>query len=302
MVKRLGWTVIVLWAIVSLTFAAVFLSPIDPARAYAGERATEAVVEQTRKNLKLDAPLYAQYFRYLTRMARGDLGKSFYTGNPVLRSTLGLVPRTALLAGAALCVGLLAGVPLGVLAARARGRPLDRVILFGSLVGVVTPSFVLGFLLLYYLAFKLAWFPLGGYGSFSALVLPALTLGLPAAAWYARMTRSTMLSIMSEDYIRNARAKGLPEWMVLGRHAFRNAAAPIVTMVGLDLGVLLGGVLIIENVFGWPGLGQQTWRAVGSNDVPVVMGTVLTAAFFVAIFNLLADLANAALDPRVRYA
>jgi peptide/nickel transport system permease protein len=298
---RLGWTVVVLWTIVTLTFAAVFLSPVDPARVYAGERASAAVVEQTRQNLGLDEPVWEQYTRYVSRLLHGDLGESFYTGNSVLDSTLNRIPKTALLAGTALAFALALGIPLGVAAALRRGTSLDRAILFGSLIGVITPSFVLGFLLLYYLAFRLGWFPLGGSDSLRSLILPAVTLGLPAAAWYARMTRSTVLNIVSEDYVRNARAKGLPERIVVFRHVLRNAAAPIVTMVGLDLGILLGGVLIIENVFGWEGLGQQTWKAVDSNDIPLVMGTVLCAAFFVAIFNLIADLANAVLDPRVRY-
>ena len=298
--KRLAWTVVVLWAIVTFTFAAVFMSPVDPARMYAGERATEAVVEQTRHNLGLDQPLFVQYRTYVSRLLHGDLGHSFYTGNSVLDTTTSRVPKTALLAGAALLLAVAIGVPLGIAGALRHGSIADKSILLGSLVGVVTPSFVLGFLLLYYLAFKLAWFPLGGSDSPSSIVLPALTIGAPAAAWYARMTRSTILNILSEDYVRNARAKGMPERIVVGRHILRNAAAPIVTMVGLDLGVLLGGVLIIENVFGWPGLGQQTWQAVSANDVPLVMGTVLLAGVFVAFCNLAADLANAILDPRVR--
>ena len=156
---------------------------------------------------------------------------------------------------------------------------------------------MLGFLLLYFLAFKLGWFPLGGSGSFQHLVLPALTLGVAGAAWYARMLRSTVLNILSEDYVRMARAKGLPERVVVCRHVLRNAISPIITMVGLDVGIFLGGVLVIERVFAWPGIGDQAWRAITFNDVPMVMGTVLFAAFFVTIFNLVADLVNAAIDP-----
>ena len=170
-----------------------------------------------------------------------------------------------------------------------------------SLLGIVIPAFVLGFLLLYFLAFKLDWFPLGGSGSFSHLDLPALTLGIAGAAWYARMLRSTTLNILSEDYVRMARAKGLSERIVVYRHVMRNAIGPIITMIGLDVGIFLGGVLVIERVFAWPGIGEQAWRAVTFNDIPMVMGTVLVAAFFVVIFNLLADLANAIIDPRVAY-
>jgi peptide/nickel transport system permease protein len=199
-------------------------------------------------------------------------------------------------------VQLSLGIPLGLAAALRRRTAVDRSILLFSLIGVVTPAFVLGFLLLYFLAFKLGWFPLGGSGSFSHLVLPALTLGVAGAAWYARMLRSTVLNILSEDYVRMARAKGLSERVVVGRHILRNAISPIITMIGLDVGVLLGGVLVIERVFAWPGIGDQAWRAITFNDIPLVMGTVLFAAFFVTLFNLLADLANAAIDPRVKYA
>jgi peptide/nickel transport system permease protein len=300
--KRLAWTVVVLWAIMTLTFGAVFLSPVDPAKAYAGARASAAVVEQTREEFGLDDPLIVQYGRYLGRTITGDLGTSFFTGRSVLDSTLDRLPLTALLAFAGVLVALAVGLPLGLAAALKRGTAVDRGILGFSLLGIVTPAFVLGFLLLYFLAFELDWFPLGGSGSFMHLVLPAIALGLPAAAWYARMLRSTVLNITGEDYIRNARAKGLPERVVVGRHVMRNAVGPIITMVGIDLGVFLAGVLVIEKVFGWPGLGEQAWRAISNNDIPLVMGTVLIAAFFVAIFNLLADLVNAAVDPRAKYA
>ena len=300
-VKRLAWTIVVLWAILTLTFGLVFLSPIDTARAYAGARAPTAVVEQARERLALDDPIVIQYLRYLERTAQGDLGTSFFTGKPVLDSTLERLPSTALLAFGGVVVALAVGLPLGLFAALKHGTAVDRGILGGSLLAIVTPTFVLGFLLLYYFAFKLAWFPLGGSGSFMHLVLPAVTLGLPAAALYARMLRSTVLNITGEDYVRNARAKGLPERVVVSRHILRNAVGPIIALVGIDLGVFLSGVFVIEKVFAWPGLGEQAWRAISNNDIPLVMGTVLVAAFFVAIFNLLADLLNAAVDPRAQY-
>jgi peptide/nickel transport system permease protein len=236
------------------------------------------------------------------RLVQGDLGTSFFTGKPVLTSTLERLPNTILLATAGALVMLVIGIPLGLLAALHPRSALDRSILGFSLVGAVIPTFVLGLLLLYFLAFKLDAFPLGGSGSFMHLVLPALTLGLAGAAWYARMLRSTVLNITSEDYVRNARAKGMPNRIVVGRHVMRNAVGPIITMVALDLGVFFGGVLVIEKVFGWPGLGELAWRAVGNNDIPVIMGTVLIAACFIVLLNLVADLLNAAVDPRVAYA
>ncbi len=300
--KRLAWTVVVLWAIVTLTFGATFLSPIDPARSYAGLRASDQVVERVREDFGLNDSILIQYGRYLGRTLRGDLGNSFATDEPVREAIVDRLPETALLAFAAGIVALVLGLPLGLLAALKRRTAVDRGILIFSLLGVVVPSFVLGFLLLYFLAFRLGWFPLGGSGSFTHLVLPALTLGVASAAWYARMLRSSALAILSEDYVRMARAKGLTERTVVQRHVLRNAISPIVTMVALDVGVFLGGVLVIEQVFAWPGIGLQAWRAFTFNDVPMVMGTVLFAAFLVTIFNLIADLANAAIDPRVRLA
>lgn len=300
--RRLGWTIVVLWAIATLTFGAIFLSPVDPAHVYAGSRATEQVVEQVRADLGLDDSIVVQYGRYMGRLVQGDLGTSFFTGKPVLTSTLERLPNTILLATAGALVMLVIGIPLGLLAALHPRSALDRSILGFSLVGAVIPTFVLGLLLLYFLAFKLDAFPLGGSGSFMHLVLPALTLGLAGAAWYARMLRSTVLNITSEDYVRNARAKGMPNRIVVGRHVMRNAVGPIITMVALDLGVFFGGVLVIEKVFGWPGLGELAWRAVGNNDIPVIMGTVLIAACFIVLLNLVADLLNAAVDPRVAYA
>ena len=299
--KRLAWTIVVLWAIVTLTFGATFLSPIDPARSYAGLRASEQAVEHVRHDFGLDAPIYVQYGRYLSRIFRGDLGRSFATDEPVRAAIIDRLPDTGLLALSAAIVQIVLGIPLGLLAALKRRTVVDRAILLFSLGGVVTPTFVLGFLLLYFFAFKLDWFPLGGSGSFKSLVLPALTLGVAGAAWYARMLRSTALNILGEDYIRMARAKGLSERVVVLRHVLRNAIGPIVAMIGLDIGVFLGGVLVVERVFAWPGIGDQAWRAITFNDVPMVMGTVLFAAFFVTIFNLAADLVNAAIDPRVKY-
>jgi peptide/nickel transport system permease protein len=300
--RRLLWAVVVLWAIVTVTFGATFLSPIDPAKAYAGLRATEAQVKAVRERFGLDDPLYVQYVRYLGRMARGDLGMSYQFGLPVRDAIFARLPATAILALAAIAVQLALGIPLGLAAALRRRQLLDRIVLVFSLLGVVTPSFVVGFLFLYFFAFKLGWFPLGGREGAASLILPALTLGIAGAAWYARMLRSTVLNILSEDYVRTARAKGLRERQVVGAHVMRNALNPIVTMVALDLGVFLGGVLVIERVFAWPGIGLQAWQAIEFNDVPMILGTVTVAAAFVTLLNLAADLLNAVLDVRIRHA
>jgi peptide/nickel transport system permease protein len=299
---RLGWALVVILAITIITFGVTYLSPVDPARLYAGLRATHQQYELARRTLGLDQPLPVQYIRYLDRLLHGNLGHSFSSGEPVLSMVLSRLPATLELAAAGLIVEVAIGLPLGFLAAVRWQRPADRVILSGSLFGVVVPQFVLGFLLLYFLAFKLPLFPLGVSTSLPALVLPALALGLPGAAWYARMVRSSVLNVLGEDFVRNCRAKGLREWAILMRHVLRNAAGPAITMIGLDFGIFLGGVLVVEQVFGWPGIGQQAWNAITANDIPVVLGTVIVAATAVVIFNLVADIANAFLDPRIRYA
>lgn len=299
--SRLGWSLVVVFAITLITFGVTFLSPVDPARLYAGTRASHTQYELARRTLGLNHPIFVQYVRYLGRLLHGNLGTSFSTGEPVLSAVLGRLPATFELAGAGLLVEVMIGLPLGFLAALRWQRFADRAVLTGSLLGVVVPQFVLGFVLLYLFAFKLTIFPLGATTSLPALVLPALALGVPGAAWYARMVRSSVLNVLGEDFVRNCRAKGLSEWAVVVRHVFRNSIGPAVTMIGLDFGIFLGGVLIVEQVFGWPGIGQQAWNAISANDIPVVLGTVVVAATAVVIFNLCADIANALLDPRIKY-
>ena len=298
---RLGWAVLVVFAITIITFGVAFLSPVDPARLYAGLRATHAQYEIARQQLGLNHPIVVQYWFYLGRIVHGNLGTSYSTGESVLHLVLSRLPATLELAAAGLLVEVLIGLPLGVLAALKWQGPADRIVLTGSLLGVVVPQFVLGFVLLYLFAYKIPLFPLGATDSLPALVLPALALGLPGAAWYARMVRSSVLNVLGEDFIRNSRAKGLSEWSVVSRHVMRNSVGPAVTMIGLDFGIFLGGVLVVEQVFGWPGIGQQAWNAISANDIPVVLGTVIVAATAVVIFNLAADIVNALLDPRIKY-
>jgi peptide/nickel transport system permease protein len=299
---KLLQTIAILWAVVTITFATTFLSPIDPAVSYAGQRATAEQIARARVVLGLDQPLPVQYVRYIGRVLQGDLGNSFVSGQNVRDLLLGQFPRTLALAAAAMVVQLLIGIPLGLLAALHRRRLLDRTILLVTLLGAAAPAFVVGFGLLYVFGYWLGWFPLGGADDWNSIVLPAVTLGVAGGAWYSRMLRSAALNILSEEYIRTARAKGLSERLVVFRHLLRNAIGPIVTLVGLDLGVFLGGVLIIEKVFAWPGIGLLAWQGIASNDVPVVLGAVLIAALFVTVLNLIADMVNAYLDPRTRYA
>jgi peptide/nickel transport system permease protein len=221
---------------------------------------------------------------------------------PVGQAILERLPATLQLAVAATVLELLIGIPVGLFAALYHGRWQDRALMIPTLLGVCAPSFWVGLLLLYSLAFQLSIFPLGGYGTPAHLVLPALTVALIGAPWYARMLRSSMLDVLGMDYVRTARAKGLRGQTVIGRHVFRNALAPIMTMAGMDFGRRLGGLLVVETVFGWPGVGTLLLTAINELDVPVIMGTVLVAATFTVSVNLIVDLLYATLDPRVRYA
>lgn len=293
--------IFILLGISAITFVLTVALPSDPARVIAGPRASKEVIENIRQQWGLDQPVHIQYFRYMSRMLTGDWGRSFYLRVEVLPAILERLPATLLLALAGTVVQLLLGLPVGLISALKQHSPADRVLMFLSLLGVCTPGFVLGLVLLYYLAFRLPLFPLGGYGQLQHLLLPALTIGLANGAWYARILRSSVLDIVNADYVRTARAKGLRERAVVLVHIMRNALAPIVTMLGADLGYFLGGVLVVEKVFAWPGIGLQAWTAIEYQDVPMIMGTVVLASFFIVMANLLVDMAQAWLDPRIRF-
>lgn len=297
---RLVWGVLVLWAVLTLTFLATMASPVDPVEVYAGRGATEAVRDQIREEFGLEDPLPVRYVRYLEGLARGDLGVSIASGQEVGGALVDRLPATAELALAGVLMEVLIGVPLGVLAAVRRGSLLDRAVLLLSLSGAVLPVFVVGFLLLYLLAYQAGLFPIGGYGGIDNLILPALALGLAGAPWLARMVRSTVIETTGMEFVRAAHARGASRRRVLLRHVLPNSINPVVTMLGIDAGVFFAGVLVIEKVFGWPGIGQQAWQAVSQNDIPMVMGTVLVAAGAIVLFNLIADLVNALVDPRIR--
>jgi ABC-type dipeptide/oligopeptide/nickel transport system permease component len=290
----------VVFGVATISFIMVFLMPGDAARMYAGPRAPEETVQRIRELWGLDQPLPVQYVRYLGRAIQGDLGNSTRDNRPVLRAVLERVPATAQLALAGLFVELIIGVPLGILAALRPGSWFDQVATAVSLIGISIPSFALGLVLLYVFGFLLQVFPLGGYGSPIHLVLPAITLGIGGTAFYARVLRNNLLEVMGEDFIRTANAKGLRPRTVLTRHTLRNALLPTVTLAGLDLALLLGGVVVIEAVFGWPGIGLQAFNAIRNQDTPMIMGTVLFASIAVVAINLIVDFLYAALDPRVR--
>jgi len=300
LLRRIIGAVGVVFSVATITFVMIFLMPGDAARMYAGPRAPQAEVDRIREMWGLNDPLPVQYVRYLGRAIQGDLGNSTRDKRPVLKAVLERLPATVQLALAGLCVELAIGLPLGIISALRPGSWIDQFATTVALIGISIPQFALGLVALYLFGFVIPIFPLGGYGTPIHLVLPALVLGVGGTAFYSRVLRNSILEVRSEDYIRTAWAKGLaPRW-VLFRHILRNALMPVVTLAGLDLALLLGGVVVIEAVFGWPGIGLQAWSAIRNQDTPIVMGTVLFASIAVVGLNLLVDLLYVALDPRVR--
>jgi peptide/nickel transport system permease protein len=297
--RRLLFGLLVLCVLTAITFTITYLVPIDPVVAMAGPHASPEVRENLRQKWWLDRPLPEQYLHYVDRLLHGDLGYSYYTRTPVISQIAPHVIPTLQLAVAALLVELLVGLPAGVVAALKRHSLADRAITTIALVGLSIPPFWLGIVLLYYFAYRIPILPLGGYGGLQHMILPAITIGISGWAWYGRTLRSSMLEILGADHVRTARAKGLNEAMVISRHVVRNALTPVVTLIGLDFGYFMSGILVIEVVFGWPGMGNRAWQAILTNDMPVVMGTTLLAAVFVLLANLVVDIAYGYLDPRV---
>ncbi|HET9627752.1 MAG TPA: ABC transporter permease [Kofleriaceae bacterium] len=304
-VRRLAWTVLVVWFVVTLTFLVIAAVPADPARALLGPHATEQTLGVVRAHYCLDRGLLVQYGCWLDHVVHFDLGESYRSKRAVTEILAARIGPTAQLALAAIVLQLVIGVPLGVLAAVRRGRWPD---LAGNLVGLIgqsAPSFFLGTVLLYVFAYRFGWFPItgagdGGLDRLVHLVLPAVTLSALGIAYYARLVRSELIDQLDQEYVRTARAKGLPERSVVGRHAMRHALGPLVALVGLDLGVLLGGAAVVEVIFGWPGLGREILQATLQLDIPLIVGVVLVAAIAIAVANLLVDLVQLWLDPRLR--
>jgi len=303
--RRLAWAVITLWLVVSGTFALARLLPADPARLVAGPHASAEVVERIRADLKLDRPLHEQYVSYLAGVAQGDLGQSYRTKEPVTAAIARSVPWTAILALGAAVFQVTVGVPLGLFAALRKGRPEDMGAMAVALVGISAPTFLIGLGLMVVFGFVLGWFPLGGagaglWGIARSAALPAATLGIAGAAYYSRLTRGEYLDVAQRDYMRTARAKGLSEARVVFRHGLPNALLPVVTFLGLDLGTMLGGAVVTETIFAWPGIGKLAIDSVLNQDIPVMLGTVLVSSTFIVTANLVVDLLYAWLDPRIR--
>jgi peptide/nickel transport system permease protein len=299
--RRVFQAIPVLIGISIITFVLIYYLPADPARMYAGPSATVETVERIRHKLGLDQPLWVQYTRYMERVLQGDLGFSYRKQASVVELIGSRIPYTLALIVAGVLVELVIGLPVGITSAVARGRPMARLGMFIALLGISAPPFWLGLLLLYWFGYRIPIFPLGGAGSFAHLVLPALTVGLGGAAWYARMMRSSTLDILAADYVRTARAKGLSSRRTVLRHVVPSALNPIITMAGMDIAWFIGGVVLVERGFNRPGLGSLAVEAIETVDVPLILGTVITTAIIVVCTGILIDVVQGLVDPRIRH-
>jgi peptide/nickel transport system permease protein len=305
-VRRLAFACVTLVAVLSLVFVLVRIVPGDPAQLILGDQASREAIEALRHRLGLDLPIGEQYAVFLAGALRGDWGVSMVTGQPVIREVMRVLPWTIELTVVSLILGILIGVPAGVYAAIHRNRLVDYGVRIVSLLGLSFPPFVAAIILLLVFAIALPWFPVisARSGSFAAwyqsITLPAVSLGLISAAYVTRVTRSAMLEVLSEDYVRTARAKGVPWNAVIWRHALRNALIPIITVVGLYLGILIGNSVLTEIVFSRPGLGKLLIGALNQRDYPMLQGMMVIYTLIVVLVNLLTDLAYGFVDPRVK--
>lgn len=300
-IQRCFAALVTIWIATIAVTLLIHAVPGDPVRImYAKFQSTPEQIEAVRTALGLDQPIYIQYWMYLQRLFEGDLGRSIVGNQPVLDVLMARFPATLLLASTSLIIAIVIGMSLGFLAAYKRGTWVDAGAMLIAILGVSMPHFWLGLLLLFLFALQLGWLPVAG-GNLASLILPAMTLGLANAAVLARLTRSAMIDIFDQDFVRTARAKGLPQTMVLYRHALRAGLVPIVSMMGLQFAYMMGGAIVVENVFAWNGVGRLAIEAVFARDYPLIQGFILFFATVVVIVSLLIDLLYAVLDPRIRY-
>ena len=299
-IRRLGLSVLVLWGAVTIVFVAIRLAPGDPAQIMLGPSATAQEVEGLRTRLGLDQPAPVQYARFLLQVARLDLGQSLRLNQPALEAILERVPQTARLAAVAMLLAVGLSFPMGIAAALRSGTVVDRSISTVSLLGQSTANFWLGIMLILVFARGLQILPSGGADTWQHVVLPAITLALPLVGILTRLIRSGLLDVLREDYIRTAHAKGLSARSVMVRHALLNMLIPVVTVLGLQLGILLGGTVIVESVFAWPGVGRLLVEAIGNRDYPLVQAAILVITTSFVFINLMVDLSYGYLDPRIR--
>ncbi|MBD88659.1 MAG: peptide ABC transporter [Rhodospirillaceae bacterium] len=308
-IRRFLATIPVMGVVALFVFLLLHLSPGDPATVIAGDYASPEDIARIRAQLGLDRPLYIQFTTWIGQLGHGDLGVSIFSNLPVSQLIMQRIEPTLSLAFFTLTIAIVVAVPLGVLAAWKAGSWIDRGVMAFSVLGFSTPVFVLGYALIYFFSLKLNFFPVQGYTSISEglwpflhrLILPSVTLSVIFIALFARITRASVMEILEEDYIRTARAKGLSNRTVLMRHALRNAAVPIITVIGIGFALLIGGVVVTESVFNIPGLGRLTVDAVLRRDYPVIQGIILVFSATYVLVNLIIDILYVALDPRIRY-
>jgi len=300
-IKRLLSMIPVLIGISILLFFMLRMLPGDPAQVLAGQMASPEEIATIRTQLGLDRPIYEQYLSYLGRLMRLDLGRSARTQNPVIEEIWARLPNTVLLAVVAISLACLLGIPAGIISAVRPYTWVDYAVTMGALFGISMPVFWLGMMLVVLFSVILRWLPAGGTGGWQHVVLPSVTLASFVVAFIARMTRSTMLETLAQDYTTTARSKGLKENVVVIKHALKNALIPIVTVVGLQFGLLLGGGVLTETVFAWPGIGRLIVDSILARDYPVIQGTILIFGLLYLLVNLAVDLAYAYIDPRIRY-
>jgi peptide/nickel transport system permease protein/oligopeptide transport system permease protein len=299
--RRLLLAIPTLFGVLVVVFLLLYIAPGDPVMEMVGERADAETIARLRAELRLDDPVPVQFAHYAGGVIRGDLGTSYITGRPITRDILERFPKTLQLATAAMLLAASLGITIGVLSSRRPGSAFDRLAMGGAYLGISFPVYWVGLILILVFAVTLRWLPPSGFGRIEYLVLPALALGTRSIAFLARMTRSAMLEVLGSDFIRTARAKGLRERVVLGRHALRNALIPIITVLGLDFGYYLTGSILTETIFSWPGIGRYVVNAIARRDLPAIQGSVLFLSVVFVLVNLVTDLLYAKADPRVRY-
>jgi ABC-type dipeptide/oligopeptide/nickel transport system permease component len=287
--------------LVTFLFALFHLIPGDPALLLAGDNAPLEVIEGIRRAYGFDQPLHVQYWSYITKVAQGDFGVSNYTRDPVMATVIPRVLNTAQLALLSMAFAMTVSLLLGCTSAMHWNRPLDKIVTVASLVGICTPVFVTGLLGIYLFSIHIGWLPIGGMATWQHFVLPVLTLGAYQAAILTRMVRSCMVDALGRDFITTARAKGVPEFRVVFKHALRNALLPIVTLFGLGLGHTLGGSVVTETIFNWPGLGRLMVDSILTRDLPITQGAIFFFAIMFIAVNLIVDILYAWVDPRIRY-
>ena len=299
-INRLFSTIPVLFGVITLVFFMLHFAPGDPARTVLGESATQVEINKTREEMGLNDPLLAQYGRFLSEIARGDLGTSYLSHAPVLDEVLQRFPATLLLTIFPVLVMVVIGIPTGIISAVKQYSWWDKLCMVVALAGLSLPTFCWGLLLTLIFSLTLRWLPPSGFYSPKYWILPSLSIGLPAVALLTRMTRSAMLEVIRQDYIRTARAKGQSERKIITHHALRNALIPIITVIGLQIGVQLGGAMVTESLYAIPGLGNFMLEAIKGRNYPVVQGGVLFIAFTFCILNILVDIVYAFVDPRIK--